>query len=141
MASVTGWLRSAQPEYDYGVIELEEPVGERLGWFALSVETRSALRGEIVNVAGFPADKPMSMWHSTGKIEDADFDRVYYVADTYGGTSGGAAWISEANGSQRIVAVHAYGVGAGPGHLGSVNSGTRVTPHVLQNVARWREGV
>lgn len=51
----SGW-RSGNTNYDYGAIELSEPIGNTVGYFGYSYTT-SSLVGTTVTISGYPGDK------------------------------------------------------------------------------------
>ena len=50
------WLSDGDRECDVGVIWLDKPIGERIGWFGFSAMDDVALDRLLVNNSGYPAD-------------------------------------------------------------------------------------
>ena len=134
------WVKSGgqDPDYDYGVIHLKESLGDKVGWFSVAVPTDADLKGTIVNISGYPGDRinrgKYQLFHDdiipTNGVSDK---RFFYEIDTFGGQSGSPVWIEFDDGSRQVVGIHTYGVG------GSfrLNSATRITPMIFNNIKKW----
>lgn len=128
--SVTGWGDSGDQNFDYGAIIISEDLGTRVGTFGYGAFSDPTLRGQMINVTGYPGDKPSgTMWHDSRVIVSTSPTKVHYALDTAGGQSGAPAYIIR-DGKRYAVAVHAYG--------GVTNSGTRISTPVFQNLRNWR---
>lgn len=138
LSTSLGWVDLQDHRYDYAFVELDEPLGERTGWFSLGVLPAAEIYGSDVNVCGYPSDvnrDTWHQWHCGGRTGLVDGQKLYYDADTFGGTSGGPVWIARADGSQVVVGVHAYGTRLSEMLLSPHNSATRVIPHILDHAA------
>ena len=128
--SVVGWATDGDGEYDYGAIVLGESLGDKTGW--LGFGNWPSLDGVHANISGYPGDKPAgTQWYAARTIDSASTRKVFYDIDTAGGQSGSAVY-RFANGSRYGIAIHAYG-GA------TVNSGTRISQPVFNNIKAWKE--
>lgn len=128
--SVTGWTQDGNPDYDYGAIILGSDLGSTTGWLGAANYSDATLTSSTGNLAGYPGDKPAgTLWYHARKISSVSPLKVYYDIDTFGGQSGSAVYVIK-DGGRYAVAVHAYG--------GSLNSGTRISASVLQNIVSWR---
>jgi glutamyl endopeptidase len=138
--SVTGWLESFRPEFDYGAIRLDKDAGSETGWFGMTVFDKPTLRKLTVRVTGYPADKPYkTMWTMAGPLRRVTALRLFYDIDTYAGQSGSPIYdttVSRAC-SYCVVGIHGYGVGGDP--RARFNSGVRITHAVLDNFVAWRK--
>ena len=56
--SVPGWTESGDENFDYGAIILPVPLGETVGVFGTAVYPDADLEQSVVNVSGYPGDKP-----------------------------------------------------------------------------------
>ncbi|MDH3683629.1 MAG: endopeptidase [Acidimicrobiia bacterium] len=129
--TVKGWSEQGDPEWDYGAIALDEPLGNQTGWFGFGVYRDSDLRDTVANISGYPSDQATgTQWYAARKIDSVGPRKVSYDIDTAGGQSGAAVYRIK-NGSRYGVAVHAYG-GA------RVNSGTRINKAVFDNISKWK---
>lgn len=129
--SVPGWTESGDENFDYGAIILPVPLGETVGVFGTAVYPDADLEQSVVNVSGYPGDKPSgTQWYDRRQIASVNARKVYYDIDTAGGQSGAPVFRAEDDGTRIGVAVHAYG-GA------STNSGTRINSEVLANIKSW----
>lgn len=131
--SVTGWTQNGDQEYDYGAIILPTPKGNVTGWFGFGNYPDNQLVNGIVNISGYPGDKPSGEhWYGSNRVTNVSARKVHYLVDTAGGQSGAPVWRNLSNG-RFAVAIHAYGSGGGP-----TNSGTRINGPVFQNLQNWK---
>jgi len=133
----SGW-RSGNTNYDYGAIELSEPIGNTVGYFGYSYTT-SSLVGTTVTISGYPGDKTTgTQWQHSGPIAISETYKLQYAMDTYGGQSGSPVFeqsSSRTNCSGPCsLAVHTNGVYGGS----SYNRGTRITKEVFDNLSNWK---
>jgi len=132
--TVRGWAEQGDENYDYGAIILPGPLstGTDVGSFGFAVLPDDELSTHVLNIAGYPGDKPPgTLWYDSHKTASVTSSKVFYDIDTMGGQSGAPVYVIE--GDRRIgVAVHAYG---GP----TTNSGTRISSAVFENVQAWRQ--
>lgn len=128
--SVDGWVNDAQQGCDYGAIILPAEAQDELGYFGFATLTNEELSGELVNVVGYPADKPEgTLWGSVRTLEATLPDILAYDNDTYGGMSGSP--VIQWDGSDYFVlGIHNYGDIRG-------NRATRITASVFDNIQRW----
>jgi V8-like Glu-specific endopeptidase len=132
--AVTGWTNNGDPEYDYGAILIPTQLGNTTGWYGFGVYTDTDLLTVTANISGYPGDKPSgTQWYHSRKVTSVGARKVYYDIDTAGGQSGSAVY--RILGDKRIgIAIHAYGVGGSS----NVNSGTRITNVVYNNLVAWK---
>jgi glutamyl endopeptidase len=137
LCTVVGWVDLGDPRYDYGILELDQPIGRKTGWFSVAVLPNSQLHNRVINACGYSVDRnPTNQWHSAGRIGHLESQRLYHNCDTFGGNSGGPIWICTRDGSQTIAAIHAYGVGGSANDGMNLNSGTRIVPEIRKAVPR-----
>jgi V8-like Glu-specific endopeptidase len=130
---------------DVGAIHLEaaDALGDRLGWFGIAVRSDVELMDRYVHVAGYPGEAAKGfgreMWAHRSKVIATTPLRVYYDVDTTPGQSGAPAFMVETDlTAPTAIAVHAYGTGGTPGHLGVVaNSAPRITRDLFETIQRW----
>lgn len=139
--SVVGWTRQKLPAYDYGAIILDEPVGERIGYFGYEALADDALRGALVNVIGYPGDKRRdeagTLWWHARKLTGISSSQLFYDIDTFGGQSGAPAILwekEERNGRQEdvyyVVGIHNYGDV-------SANKASRINGPTFRRIQEW----
>jgi V8-like Glu-specific endopeptidase len=140
-SSVDRWIEKEDADFDIGCIHLEEPLGDKTGWFTLAALTSQELPGFLVNVSGYPADRGRGaeQYHHRNRILQVTDRRIFYEVDTAGGQSGAPVWVHETeNGPPIAVGIHAYGIGGTPAALGiAANSAPRIIPEVLVQVQEW----
>lgn len=140
-SSVDKWVADADPDFDIGCIHLDEPLGDRVGWFSIGSLGPSELRSHFVNVSGYPSDRGrgQEQYFHRNRILNVGDRRVFYDVDTFGGQSGAPVWIHENEGDPPlVVAIHAYGVGGTPGRLDiTANSAPRIIPEVFDQIVAW----
>jgi len=129
--SVRGWTEQGNPEYDYGAIILDTPLGSQTGWFGFGTYSDNELENVTANISGYPGDKPSgTQWYGARKVDSVGPRKVFYDIDTAGGQSGSAVYRIK-GGSRYGIAVHAYGGAV-------VNSGTRINRAVFDNMRAWK---
>jgi glutamyl endopeptidase len=127
--SVTGWIGNQHPESDYGAILLPDPMPAGYGSFSYEARTDSELTGQLFNIDGYPADKPLySQWYYTRFAAGVAAETLTYPADTFGGDSGGPLY--DYNGSRVALGIHTRGDLNG-------NAGVRITQNVAANLTQW----
>lgn len=133
--SIKGWTEDLNTDFDFAVIHLDEPVGDETGWFSIASEDDINIKGLLVNVAGYPADREFGrfQYFASSKIDKVLASRFFYEADTYGGQSGGPVWFQDNNNQPVVIGIHSYGVG---GNFTS-NSATRINTYVFQILKNW----
>jgi len=126
------WVNDRDSHFDYGFISLADPtIGRQLGWFGFSVLPDERVMNLMVNIAGYPADKPAgTMWFNSGRVVASESAFLAYMLETEAGESGGPVfWYGS---DQRVVvAVHAY-------HTETANKGLRVTVEMYQRIKQLR---
>lgn len=139
------WHDHQDEGYDFGVIHLDDDaLGNEVGWFGFGSLPEKELLECGVNVAGYPLDSVVNgdtMLRDDGDIVRVDERRIYYDADTNGGTSGAPVWIypKEKSDTPVVVGIHAYGTGGTPGHYGILaNSAPRILPEVFNQIMEWK---
>lgn len=136
LRSTTGWTVNGDFKYDYGAMRLNCTVGNTVGWFGMY--SPSVLTNQPAIIAGYPGDKPRTLWTSADKIRSYSTEMIAYRMDTVGGHSGSPIWhdkddATATNGAWGI-GVHNYGVGA----FGSnANSAARLTSTRINNYITW----
>ncbi len=143
MSSLDRWVDTADPDFDIGCIHLEESLGDQTGFFGFASLPPAELETHLVNISGYPSDRgggQEQYFHANRVLQVTD-RRVFYDIDTFGGQSGAPVWIQEGqNEPPQVVAIHAYGTGGTPFHLGiTANSAPRIIPEVFDQIAAWIE--
>jgi glutamyl endopeptidase len=139
--SVLGWTDSSDEQYDYGAIKLSCTAGNSVGWFGVFWQTAS-LNGVQTTVAGYPGDKPLTQWKSTGPIGISQTRQVFYQMDTAPGESGAPVYQQRRAGSPAcsgacVLAIHTQGLHGTRPHSNN-NHGTRITQDVFNNLVQWK---
>ncbi len=132
--SVRGWSEHQLRPYDYGAIVLppDRRLGSDIGWFGVTVGTDARLAGTVVNISGYPGDKPAgTQWFHAKAIAQVEERVLTYTIDTAGGQSGAPVWIRFANNSRLAVGIHTNGHVTG-------NSATRICKPVFDNIQAWK---
>jgi glutamyl endopeptidase len=132
--AVDGWVQDKRRDCDYAVIQLDDVhPGDQLGWFEVAAEVDGDLVGTTVNISGYPADLDQAarQYFHARELVNISPEFLLYDIDTYGGQSGSPIWQTV---DDRRVAVGVHTTGGF-----TENSGTRITPAILDNFATWRE--
>lgn len=133
------WINNEDEDFDIGCIRLEEPIGEKVGWFSTAAFPASDLEGFLLNLSGYPSDRGAGteQYHHKNRVLNVTERRVFYDVDSFGGQSGAPVWIHETPDSVPIViGIHAYGIGGSPHGL-QANSAPRIIPEVLDQIRQW----
>jgi len=132
--SVKGWTSSRNRKYDYGCIVLPKncAYGKRLGYFGFGCYSNSTLKKLVVNLSGYPGDKPAgTQWWHARRIKAVTSRTLVYNIDTAGGQSGSPVWWYK-NKRRYAVGIHTNG------SLGG-NSATRIVKPVYNNIKKWKK--
>lgn len=111
-----GWTKSGKRGYDLAVIKLDGTPGYTDGWKSFGY-TSALTTNWIMNVAGYPGDKPwLTMWADGNKLCAGSEEPTcvgnpkskvfYYYVDTRGGQSGSGAYAYWPESNKRVM----YGV-------------------------------
>ena len=74
---------------DWAIMKLDEPVGNEVGWFGMTIPTDEFLTSAEATVIGYPGDKPAgTVWQDRDKVVKYTDTVVNYLADTFNGQSG-----------------------------------------------------
>lgn len=133
LRSVQGWTQNQDSDFDYGAILLPEAnrYGDQLGWFGYSTRTDEELESGVVNLSGYPGDKPSgTQWFHSLAVDSHTERKFKYQIDTFGGQSGAPVWQLRSDGGRYGVGIHTSG------HI-SGNSATRITRGVFDNIVGW----
>lgn len=152
-ATTDAWRLRREADFDLGAIHLDAVLGRpdpgsRLGWFGVAALSDTVLQDAMVNVTGYPADKPAppdanppgtQQWHARNRVTHVTARRIFYEVDTEVGQSGSPAYVVDQPGAAPlVVGVHAYGVEGSPaGVRARANSGPRMVPEVLRMIEGW----
>ncbi len=134
MFTTQQWLNSGTEVYDFAVLRLKTPLGNK-GYFQFAHFDDSSLQNMLVNVAGYPYDKNSTsipqMWGNADVIVGVERQRLSYLNDTLPGNSGGPVINWQNGGDMHVVGIHNYGGNSG-------NCATRINPAVFQQLMDWR---
>jgi glutamyl endopeptidase len=141
LLTVSGWAVSGSELYDYGVVKLNCTVGNTVGWLGFWWQT-ATLTGTSERVDGYPGDKPLTQWRSSGSIRVTQTRQVFYQNDTFGGMSGSPVYSVRPSGSLFCVgrcamAIHTTGLHGAVPHSNN-NHGTRINQAVFNNLLTWK---
>ncbi len=125
------WAEARDINYDFGVIRLQEPVGQRAGWFGMSALNDAKLQNMILNNAGYPSDQRVgSLWFDSGRVIGTQPNMILYDLETQSGQSGSPVFFRDEKDDRYCVAIHAYG-GV------DANRGVRITREVISLIQQW----
>lgn len=140
-STVDRWLINRDPDFDIAAIHLDEPKGDNTGWFGTASFPDAELKDFMVNVAGYPGDRGNGeqLWWARNRIRAVTQRRIFYDVDTFGGQSGGPAFVLQTpTAAPTVVGIHAYGTGGTPSSIPmEVNSAPRIIPEIVDQIAAW----
>ncbi len=108
------FARRHDRSYDYGLIELPRPIGDRADWLPTVALGEQSLRrlmgGRYLTIAGYPSDKPRgTMWVHQERLNGFDRLRLRHSVDTCPGHSGSPI-IAPVGSRMVTIGVHVAGV-------------------------------
>lgn len=110
------WVSLADERHDWAILELNDNIGDKTGWFGFAWTPESLTDAEVT-ISGYPGEHRYYQYKMSGKITGCNTYKLYYNAiDTSGGQSGSPIF----NSVSIVYGIHCYG-GA------TENSGTRIT--------------
>lgn len=134
--SVNGWMQNSDYRYDYGAVKLNCTIGNTTGWYGM-FWTTSSLIGLPTIINGYPGDKPLEQWQSTGKVTATDQFSVLYGNDMINGDSGAPIYYNRSSTCNPCaMAINANNEGTG--FFQGSNRGTRIRQEVFNNLIAWR---
>lgn len=140
-AAIDRWVENADPDFDIGCIQLDQPLGDLVGWFGVASQPPSELESTLVNISGYPADRGegCEQYVHANRILHAGDRRIFYDVDTFGAQSGAPVWIHRTPSAPPVVvAIQSYGTGGTPFDLGpAANSAPRMTPEIFDMIKTW----
>jgi len=116
-------------EYDYGIVVLNEDIGDRVGYLPIGVYEE---RFQKVNMAGFHGDKS-GMWRGYCPITREYQHLLTHECDTYSGSSGSAIYSYDRASDFRLI------IGIHSGSYGSYNRATKINEEVYNTIQGWLE--
>lgn len=100
------WTDNFARELDFALIFIAQPAG--IGFFGFAAADDRALARVLVNISGYPIDRPDAQWFDGGRILHADETFIHHTIDTEAGQSGAPMFWSDRQ--QRIgLGIHVYG--------------------------------
>lgn len=129
--TVNGWMDDENEACDYGAIFLSEDTYlEEYGVLRFAEIIGYGLENHVVNLAGYPGDKPTdTLWWDSRTVSRVDTTHIYYEIDTTGGQSGAPVWLVD-NEDFFVVGMHTLG------NL-KANSAVKISPAVFDCLAAW----
>lgn len=114
-------------DHDIGAIFIDKQMNGGYDWkFAEDVTT--SLRYKPMKTWGYPGDKPSGqMWKANGLVHHTTAQRIFYMADTYGGQSGSPVFVT-IGGKDVVLGTHSYG--------GCPNSAVKLTKAHMEPILR-----
>lgn len=100
-----------QNDWDYGIIVLNENIGNTTGWFGLHAQSgNSSIGTSKITVTGYPSDiSGRKMWKDTGSVSSISDYRFKHNADTYAGNSGSPTYAYSSSYGNQIYGIHTHG--------------------------------
>jgi V8-like Glu-specific endopeptidase len=119
-----GWARAFTRELDFALIFIPQSLG--VGFFGFSAASDQGLRNVLVNISGYPIDRPFTQMYDAGRISDVDSNFLYHTIDTEGGQSGAPIFWSDRD-SRIGLGIHTYGASG----VDPTNVARRITPDLF----------
>lgn len=100
---------TAAAQVDLAVINLQTPIGDKVGWMGFGVDADGDF---LARILGYPGDKTFEqLWSSECTVRQADksTNSLKHVCDSYQGVSGGGLFFVRDDGNYYIRAVNVAG--------------------------------
>ncbi len=113
------YIQTVKEEYDFAVVELEESLGEKIGWAGFrSLTKEESAEGLVfpITFTGYPGDKEFGTQWSVSCPGVVTGNLMSYFCDSYGGMSGSALFVED-DSLNHVIGVHTFG---GPEKNGGV---------------------
>ena len=125
-------LEKEEP-YDYGIVVLEQPLGNETGWLNLLAPSTENLKGAEIMVIGRGGDKPArSLWSAKGQVGEVHRTYFFHNVDMVGGNSGGPIMYANDR-NHRIIALANFHV---ENRKSYPNGGLRITEKIISAVRK-----
>lgn len=128
------FTETADVDFDFAVVELGEPIGEKVGWAKLQIVTKESSLKKI-RITGYPQDEILdTLWTVScpAKIKSSQF---YYKCDTYNGMSGSSIFSTSANDvEEKIYGIHSWG-------SDESNGGVIINQKNFDHISSWMSGL
>ncbi|MBQ8496310.1 MAG: serine protease [Clostridia bacterium] len=125
----TPWIEDEDLNYDWGLIELDENIGEETGYFTFRYSNTS-LTGTNITVTGYPGDSETGsdyyQYSMSGTITNYTDTQLDYTIDTEGGQSGSPVYTTT---GKIVYGIHSHGIEDTNG-VGIKNVGVRITSDI-----------
>lgn len=139
------WQADGNDTYDYGLISLDQNVGNTVGYYGVWAKSGS-LKGLPAIIAGYPAGKSpdKSLWMSSDIVRVSRSRQIFYKNDTYAGQDGSAVWLDRPVGKglddgPYVYAIHTNGTSSSPTSSSAYNSATRIDKSVFESMMMFRD--
>ena len=130
------FVESGGQQEDYGILILEQEIGEKTGFFGISVLKPEVLMKKKYYLYGYPGDLSKTydeMWGTDLALVKVEDDRIYYQVDTNEGQSGSTIYY-EKDGNYFVVGVH-----TGGDEKGNLNVGVLLTEERARKIKDWEK--
>lgn len=135
------WVSDEAANFDYALIKLADPIGEKTGHASLRVLDPEKLRALEINVTGYPGDRfvrgKAQMYTMSGRIKHLSERKFFYEIDTSGGQSGSGVWSLIENSNKSTVDDDLICCGVHTTGAPNANGAIRVTDDLLANIEKW----
>jgi glutamyl endopeptidase len=142
LLSVIGWTTNHDRESDFGLVILNEDIGNRVGWLGYGYQ--EPMQRYNINLVGYPSDKSnFTMWHDYCSIDKISDRQLFYKCAQWPGNSGGPAFVLFTDTNARTI----YGI-ATYGYIKRLpldsdlnldNEATRIDRLRYEVIKRWLE--
>ena len=126
MHTSTNWTSSANENFDWAVLELEDNIGDKTGWFGFGWSANNQT-GTSVTISGYPGEYRYFQYKMSGQISSCTTNKLYYTIDTTDGQSGAPIYTSD----NIAYGIHCH-------EDATQNSGTRITEWLFNYLSSFR---
>lgn len=114
--SNANWVNNQNNEYDWGIIELDSNIGNKVGWLGLQYQSAS-YTGDSIRVNGYPwiNGKSNDLYRSTGTVSQSKSRLIYSQSNFISnGDSGGPCYICSVDNGYTAIGISIHGLSVDP---------------------------
>lgn len=125
---------SLDPVFDYAVVELEESIGEEIGWAGVRALSQKE-DVSTIRLTGYPGDKKQGTLWTVNCPSTVEDHKITYQCDTFAGMSGSGIFSFDEESEEPgfIIGVHSYGGIAS-------NGGPGIDEEIIKRIKLWMQG-
>ena len=128
------FIENGDPSFDFAVVELAEPIGNKVGWAKFQVVTNETSLKQV-RITGYPEDEILDTMWSVTCPASIKGTQLIYKCDTFNGMSGSSIFSTTGSGAEETIrGIHAWGTSES-------NGGAVINQKNLEIITAWMNGL